>query len=65
MDEEQRAALRAFGRQVMIDTVSNLFGILDGTSILEHHREEFLLTYGKASDKLSGDLQDYFLAMYE
>ena len=65
MNERQRSALRLMARQVMIDTISNLFGVLDGTSPLEDHRESFVLTYGAANEKLNGDLQDYFLAAEE
>jgi len=49
----------------MVDTVSNLFGIIDGTSLLETYREEFSLTYGKDTTRLNGDLQDLFLEAEE
>jgi hypothetical protein len=65
MDDEQRTALRAAVEQVMIDTISNIFGILDGSSILEKYREDFVLTYGESRSPLNGELQDYFLASLE
>jgi cytochrome P450 len=50
-------------RQVAIDTVSTLFGILDGTSAIQDRFEEFQLTHKKT--KLNGDLQDLFIAAVE
>jgi hypothetical protein len=40
-------------------------GILDGTSILRDYRDDFCLMYGNDTDKLNGNLQDYFLADIE
>lgn len=65
MSETQRNALHLMARQAMIDTASNILGILDGTSILRDHREEFSVIYGSAGDRLNGDLQDHFLARVE
>jgi hypothetical protein len=65
MSEEQRAALRLMARQAMIDTSSNILGILDGSSCLENYREDFNLTYGAPKTKLNGDLQDHFLGSIE
>lgn len=65
MNEEQRTAVLVLTRKAMIDTASNILGILDGTSLLENYREAFALTYGAAGRQLNGDLQDYFLADLE
>jgi hypothetical protein len=65
MNNDQQEALRLLARQVMVDTASNILGILDGSSILESYRKEFSLTYGTDSDRLNGELQDYFLAEME
>jgi hypothetical protein len=65
MNKEQQTAVRTLVRRVMIDTVSTLLGILDGSSLLDRHREDFRLTYGKDRTTLNGDLQDYFLADVE
>jgi hypothetical protein len=65
MTDEQKQAMRTLVRQVLVDTISNLFGILDGSSILDRYRDEFSLTYGPAPDKLNGDLQSSFLAKEE
>jgi predicted RNA polymerase sigma factor len=50
-------------RQVAIDTVSTMFGILDGTSPMPGGLEDFKLTH-KAT-RLNGDLQDLFLEAVE
>ena len=52
-------------QQAVIDTISNLFGVLDGSSTLEGFGEDFVLRYGKRPGKLNGDLQDLFLAEIE
>jgi hypothetical protein len=52
-------------QQSAVDTISNIFGILDGTSTLEAYSEDFKLTYGARGKKLNGDLQDLFLAQIE
>ena len=51
-------------RQVQVDTVSNLLGIIDGSSYLAESAPRLELR-AVEGDKLSGDLQDYFLALEE
>jgi len=58
---EQKAVVLEVMRQVRIDTVSEVFGILDGSSALEGPREDFVLTTRSDSQKINGDLQDLFL----
>ena len=65
MTESQLTAVRHFTRKVMVDTASNILGILDGTCILADYRKAFDLKYGDSSTPLNGDLQDYFLADLE
>ena len=65
MSEEQQVSLRMLAKQAMVDTVSNLLGVLDGTSLLQNYRDDFVLKYGSSGDKLNGDLQDFFLASLE
>jgi hypothetical protein len=65
MDEEQKAAIAMLVRQVVIDTISNVFGILDGSSLIEGFRERFVLQYGFRDEKLNGDLQELLLAAEE
>jgi hypothetical protein len=51
-------------RQVMADTISNLFGILDGVCITREIRFEDL-TLELSGQRIDGDLQDLFLEMEE
>jgi hypothetical protein len=62
LNQEQRKQFEMAIRQVMVDTISNILGILDGTSILEHYRGDFNLTYNDDKKQLNGDLQTFFLA---
>lgn len=63
----QRRVLLEIMRQVEIDTVSEIFGILDGTSALRGAIEDFELVHGsgKKRVRLNGELQDRFLATVE
>lgn len=65
LSEADRAILLDIMRQVMVDAVSNLFGILDGASALEGPREDFTLTSRPDNLTLNGNLQDLFLAAEE
>ncbi len=49
-------------RQVIVDTLSNVFGVLDGSTPLENYRDYFHLAYGDDPQDLNGDLQDIFLS---
>jgi hypothetical protein len=62
MDEAQRKAVVGLLRMVLVDTVSNVFGILDGSTLISGFREDFVLTYGADATLLSGDLQDLLLS---
>jgi hypothetical protein len=62
LSEEDRRRLIAVIRQVVVDTLSNVLGILDGSTLLEKHRDYFHLTYGDQPHELNGELQDLFLA---
>ena len=62
---EIKSKIAVFATQMCVDSVSHVLGILDGTSILENHRDEFKLTYGKSKKTLNGDLQTYFLTERE
>jgi hypothetical protein len=49
-------------RQVMIDSISNVLGVIDGSSNLSECDGNFSLLYeGKSFE----DLQDYFLSQFE
>ena len=47
----------------MLDTTSNLLGVLDGSSPLDAFRDEFKLTYGGSAQPLNGDLQSLLLEL--
>ncbi|MEO1019204.1 MAG: hypothetical protein AAFY56_16165 [Pseudomonadota bacterium] len=61
LDEKGRAALLRIMRQVSVDTVANMFGILDGSSSGLVGAGRFTLL-DDAGSKLNGELQDIFLA---
>lgn len=65
MNSDQRAATQLLASLVLVDAVSNVLGILDGTCILEEHRQEFRVLYGDGNAPLNGSLQDIFLAIVE
>ncbi len=65
LNEADRAVLFEVIRQTMVDTVSNVLGVLDGSSTLGTSRENFVLTTKTDVTKLNGDLQDLFLAEEE
>jgi hypothetical protein len=62
---DQRYVLLAFARLVATDTVSEVLGILDGSSGLPGAPDEFRLLYGKDPEPLTGSLQDSFLEVAE
>ena len=62
---EQRAVLFEIMRQTMVDTVSNVFAILDGVSSLDGSRESFVLNSKTDPQKINGNLQDLFLEIEE
>jgi hypothetical protein len=63
LDENARRAFLGFVRQIMLDTTSNLLGVLDGSSPLDAFRDEFKLTYGGSAQPLNGDLQSLLLEL--
>ncbi|WP_411835988.1 hypothetical protein ACLBNB_02325 [Pseudomonas chlororaphis subsp. aurantiaca] len=65
LPSEQQAVFFELIRQTMIDTTSNILGILDGVSTLNGANDKFALTYGKSQETLTGDLQSLFLAEEE
>lgn len=65
LDATTKRQLMIFIRQVSIDTAAHLLGIIDGSSLLEEHREEFRLYYGDDDQAINGDMQTYFLAENE
>jgi uncharacterized Zn finger protein len=65
MNDDQRRHVLGFVRQIIIDTLSAVFAVMDGKNPLERQDvdEEFVLSIG--SDVVSGDLQDTLLTMEE
>ncbi len=63
LNEAQRAVLFDIVRQVMVDTTSNLLGVLDGVNWLEGQTEGFKLTTESGTEKLNEGLQDLLLGM--
>jgi hypothetical protein len=61
---EKETLLRIM-RQVSVDTISNIFALLDGASYLEGQDGLFRLTMENKQEKINGDLQDIFLEIEE
>lgn len=60
LTKDERKVLLKMMKQVSLDTTSNIFGIIDGSSPLDESDVEFQLTTSEG-DELSGDLQDFLL----
>jgi hypothetical protein len=61
LSEEQRDIFFSVIKQVIVDTTSNLLGVIDGVSSFTGQENEFLLLASDSHKSLSGDLQDLFL----
>ncbi|WP_180171510.1 hypothetical protein [Acinetobacter sp. YH12023] len=62
LPDEHKRIFFSILRQVMIDSISNVLGVIDGSSSLEEHDGDFSLLYeGKSLEYL----QDYFLSQFE
>ena len=62
LNSENKDVLFQIVRQVMVDTCSNLLGVLDGVNWFEGQTEGFKLTTENGTEKLNGNLQDLLLA---
>ena len=65
LTKEQKEDFLEFLRLVQVNAVSQIFGILDGSSFLSKARENLILTVESSGKAINGDLQDIFLAMEE
>lgn len=65
LSTEKKKLFMEFIRLIQVNTVSHLFGILDGSSYLNEKRESFILQASSTQVVLNGDLQDLFLEMEE
>jgi hypothetical protein len=63
LDASQKEVFFEIIRQVAIDTISNVFAIVDGVAQLDGQDGDCSLTCG--TDRLSGELQDQFLVHFE
>ncbi|REJ64951.1 MAG: transposase [Planctomycetota bacterium] len=63
LDDEQKEVLFEIVRQVTVDSVSNVFAIVDGVTELDGQDGSVRLQCGP--DELSGELQDRFLEQFE
>lgn len=63
LSDEQREILLELTRQVTIDAVANVLGVIDGTVALADADDAFRLTYG--GQELEGELQSIFLELAE
>lgn len=63
LNASQKEVLFELIRQTAIDTVSSVFGIIDGSCSIDVPDADLTLSDG--SDQLSGELQDAFLVLFE
>ncbi|WP_299899346.1 hypothetical protein [uncultured Aquimarina sp.] len=63
LDESKRQVLFKIIKQIQIDTISNIFGILDGNSMLEGQLDDFDLEYN--GQRLNDDLQSMLIEITE
>lgn len=65
LSDADRQVLYRVMRQVAADTVSNLFGVLDGSTRLRGQSEDLELVTARSRKPLHGSLQDLFLELEE
>jgi hypothetical protein len=63
LDENQRNVFIEVVRQTAIDSVSNVFAVVDGVTQLEGQDGDIRFSCG--DDELTGELQDRFLEQFE
>ena len=64
LSEEQRAVFFEVVRQVSVDTVSNVLGVLDGVNMIAGADAGFAVIYN-GDQRMDGDLQSLFLVENE
>lgn len=65
LDDKSKDTLLQFFRMIQSNTVSQIFGILDGSSYLNESKATFILKTEDDESVINGDLQDLFLEMEE
>jgi hypothetical protein len=61
LDQNDRDVLLTVMRQVMVDTISNIFAVLDGAATFPGPREK--ITVDVSGQRIGGTLQDQFLEL--
>ena len=62
---EQKKSFLQFMRMVSVNTVSHIFGILDGSTYLNEENDRYNLSTESDGRLLNGELQDIFLELEE
>lgn len=65
LTEDQKKSFLDFLRLVQVNTVSHIFGVLDGATYLDEKKESFELKPQLGDEIINGYLQDIFLEMEE
>jgi len=65
LNADDRRVLFDIIRQIMVDTISSVFGLLDGVSRLAGQEGDFSLFAHSSPERLNGELQDRFLELEE
>jgi hypothetical protein len=65
LSKDEKNKFIDFLRLIQVNTVSHVFGILDGSTYLNEERETFQLISNSDQAVINGDLQDLFLEMEE
>lgn len=61
LDDQSKEVFFKIVRQISADSISNILGVLDGSSHLENQSKDFKLVEEGSPDIINGDLQDIFL----
>jgi len=65
LSSQDKQILYAVMRQVAVDTVSNVFAVIDGSTRMDGQTEDVELLGAKSRQRLHGSLQDILLQMEE
>lgn len=65
LSESEKELFLQVIRQIMVDTVSDFLGTIDGADVSDGSEEEVSLLLARSHVKISGGLQEIFLEMEE
>ena len=65
LNTDEKEVLFDIIRQIMVDTISNVFAVLDGVAQLAGQEGDFSLLANSPPENLSGELQDRLLELEE